>query len=112
MSFDPFSLAGADITPGREIVLNGYWLAQLLMYLIHEISGDYGLVFLRVLLMLIPPVTVLVYGLRKNVHPTVILLLGAFLPKTDAGTTVGAAIAAAVDLIKSLLFIMPGPPAF
>lgn len=50
---DPFAYTSLQgIMPYREIILNGYWLSQVIFYFAYALFGDYGLVALRVVLLL------------------------------------------------------------
>lgn len=65
-NFDPFSLAGADFAPEAMTVLNGYWLAQVIMYLFYLLAGEWGIVLWRALLLAAVPGALLFYGYRKG----------------------------------------------
>ena len=75
LSADPFGLAGTQITPGRELILNGYWLSQILFYGLHQLFGPVGIVVLRVVLLLVPPLSILVYGWRRVPFSPVLVFL-------------------------------------
>jgi len=75
MTSDPFGLAGQDISQGRELILNGYWLAQIFFFSIYEIFGDIGIVLLRVLLLLTPTIAVLFFGWKRSLQPFAILFV-------------------------------------
>ena len=46
---DPFLFTSEIFPPQKERIapLNGYWLAQILFYLVHQFFGDYGMIFFR-----------------------------------------------------------------
>jgi hypothetical protein len=75
LSADPFGLAGAEITPGRELILNGYWLSQVFFYFLYQLFGLSGLVIMRIVLLLVPSITILVYGWHRKLFSLSVLLL-------------------------------------
>jgi hypothetical protein len=75
LSEDPFSIAGTQISPERELILNGYWLSQILFYGIYRAFDLMGIVFLRAALLLVPPVAALVFGWRRAPWSPVVVLL-------------------------------------
>lgn len=75
LSSDPFGLAGEQITPGRELILNGYWLSQVIFYSIFQFFGLKGIIALRVILLIIPSLVVLVYGWSKFSRSSAVFLL-------------------------------------
>jgi hypothetical protein len=74
LTADPFSLAGNDISPGRTSILNGYWLAQIVMYGSYELLGEWGVILLRAGLLTAVPLLLLVYGARRQLSPWALLL--------------------------------------
>lgn len=52
LAADPFTFTSGEISPYRDTILNSYWLAQVIFYLTHVLSGNYGLIALRVVLLL------------------------------------------------------------
>lgn len=75
LSTDPFGLAGGQITTGRELILNAYWLSQVLFYGFHQLFGLSGIVALRIILLLIPPCAILLYGWRRAFSLPAVLFL-------------------------------------
>lgn len=75
LTADPFSLAGDQITPGRELILNSYWLSQLFFYGLYLLLGVPGIIALRLFLLLLPPVAILFFGWRRYPHSYVVMLL-------------------------------------
>lgn len=58
---DPFSLNGESASGTREILLNGYWISDVILYLIFSVFDGYGLILIRILLYII--ILVIIYCL-------------------------------------------------
>ncbi|MDH3999479.1 MAG: hypothetical protein OET90_11670, partial [Desulfuromonadales bacterium] len=76
---DPFGLAGDAITPGREIILNSYWLAQLFFYLAHRLFDDKGLVLLRAVILSLPALCVILHYRRHKLESAAALLVAGLV---------------------------------
>ncbi|TLM65651.1 MAG: hypothetical protein FDZ69_09110 [Deltaproteobacteria bacterium] len=74
---DPFSIAGNSISPGRTTILNGYWLAQVIMAGCYNLAGERGVILLRAALLTAVPVLLLAYGRRRGLSAWPLLLAAA-----------------------------------
>lgn len=82
LATDPFSLAGGNISPGRASILNGYWLAQLVMYGSYQLAGAWGIILLRAALLTTVPLLLLGYGRRRGIAAWPLLLTAALVAWT------------------------------
>jgi len=87
---DPFSFTTYEGIRDEEVpriryILGGYWLSQAIMYLSWRLAGYYGLIILRVLILLGILMVVSSYLIRRDAHPLLIisitLLLGIHLAR-------------------------------
>lgn len=74
---DPFCYTSFlnGITPGREMVLNGYWLSQLIFYSLYAAFNNYGLIIIRVFLLLSILLAIYVIGRKKGASDWSIILV-------------------------------------
>jgi hypothetical protein len=84
LEVDPFSYTSEPISPHRVTLLNGYWLAQVVFYLSYLVSGNYGVIALRVLILISGLFVSLLIALRFGAKLTasIILLVLASLTLT------------------------------
>jgi hypothetical protein len=87
---DPFcyttSLHG--ITPGREIILNGYWASQVLFYASYSVFGNSGLIIIRVLLLLLILLTIYLIGRKIGASDwsiIIVLVLAGWMSSSYTG---------------------------
>lgn len=67
MEEDPFSYTSNQyISPDRDIVLKGYWLGQIIFFLTFKLSGLYGIIILRTLLLI--SIFLLIYVWSKKIQ--------------------------------------------
>lgn len=72
---DPFSYPPVDTAGNRQVILNGYWMAQVLMYAVYAGLGYYGLIAYNALLL-----------------SAVLLMIMAGCRRSGAGFTSGIAV--------------------
>lgn len=53
MQEDVFTLNGESITEARRLVLSGYWAGQIVFYAVYSLFSEWGLIILRVFLLLL-----------------------------------------------------------
>ncbi len=81
---DPFSYtSGQHISAGREIILEGYWLAQVIFFLAFKLAGLYGIITLRASILIVTFLLIYVWAKKNKADAPVILffivLTGWFL---------------------------------
>jgi len=79
LNHDPFGLAGRAISPDREIILNGYWLSQIILYKVFIFSAEQGMVIFRAVLISLPIVVTFLYFRIRNISFEVAILASLLL---------------------------------
>ncbi|MBI5894038.1 MAG: hypothetical protein HZB79_10430 [Deltaproteobacteria bacterium] len=74
LSYDPFSYTTGEITPFQTVNLKGYWLAQIIFYSAYAVFGNYGIIVLRVLLLVLALSTIFFIGQRIKASKPILLI--------------------------------------
>ncbi len=76
LAADPFSYTSGHDSSLRAIILNGYWLSQVILYQAHSVFGNYGIIAFRVLVLISILFMVLRIGRRLGAEdPALIIVL-------------------------------------
>lgn len=76
ITFDPFSYTSEHIQPDRRIILNGYWLAQIIYYMAHYMFMNSGLIAFRVILLLLSLISIIIISQKLGAgNPSILILV-------------------------------------